>query len=746
MTAERYDFSSIVQQDGSGRSTLELAVDGIACAGCIGRIENAIKHIPGVADARLNFTTKRLTVGWRDRAFRPSDAIETVEKLGYRAQPFRQARADNDDREQSRFLLRCLGVAGFAAMNIMLLSVSVWSGNATDITPETRDLFHWLSALIALPAAAYAGRPFFLGAWSALRNRQVNMDVPISLGISLALCMSLVETANHATHAYFDSAIMLIFFLLCGRYADHLMRRKIRSAAGNLAALRADTAYRFDASNELVLVPASALQPGDRVLVRPGERIPADGIIVAGNSDVDEGIATGESAPRRLQTLSPVYAGCLNITSAITVKITKADADSMIAEIDRLLHNAASAKSRYLRLTDRAASYYAPVVHSAAALTLAGWLLAGASFHDAVLIAISVLIITCPCALALAVPAVQVTAAGRLFRAGILLNSGDAIERLAEVDTVVFDKTGTLTMPESQLLNGGSVAADLLKRASRLALSTKHPLAFSLARHAVNRSPCDGVTEEPGRGVRTSIDGIEARLGHPDFCGASEEAKVLAASYPHASVIAFRHGADRAAFAIGQSLRPDAASVIAALRERGINVKILSGDRPEVVDAFAVALGVSDRQGGLKPGEKVAILDALKAQGRRVLMIGDGINDAPALAAASVSLSPVSAAELSQAQADGVFLGDSLIPVLDALVTSCRARALMRQNLWLSAIYNALAVPLAVAGLVTPLIAAAAMSGSSVLVTLNALRLGVGGRNVTDMSSEPNHAPKENLA
>lgn len=717
--SEGTEWSSLIRRDPRGSKTIEFAVDGVACAGCISRIESALKRLPGVGDARLNFTTKRLTVGWRDPKFRPDKAIEAVEGLGYRIRPMQSI--NEEDRADTHFLMRCVGVAGFAAMNIMLLSVSVWSGNVTDITPETRDLFHWLSALIALPAAAYSGRPFFRSAWNALRQRRTNMDVPISLGITLALGMSLYETANHAEHAYFESAIMLIFFLLCGRLADQILRRRTLSAAQNLAAFKAQTAHRINDTNELTIVPATSLRLGDRVVVKPGERIPADGVIVAGNTSIDESIVTGESTPRTTRVTDLVYGGSLNLTAAITLKITKISDDSFVAEVERLLHQAVTCRSRYVKLADRAAGYYAPIVHTAAALTFAAWYLAGASTHDATITAIAVLIITCPCALALAVPAVQVVAANRFFHSGIFVNAGDAIERFANIDTVVFDKTGTLTLPEMQLLNAADIEPETLQIAARLALSTKHPLAGAIALHALRRSPFDNVVEEPGQGVRAIIDGVEARLGSSGFCD------VGLVAYPndlgHSSTLAFRHGLHTAVFAIGQSLRPHAIEVVRSLQRMGMSVQILSGDRKEAVADVATCLGIPDWQSALKPGEKVAILEALRKQGRRVLMVGDGINDAAALAAASVSLSPISAADISKAQADAVFLGDSLRSVASVIETSRRAKSLMHQNLWLAVIYNALAVPLAIAGLVTPLIAAAAMSGSSVIVTLNALRL-----------------------
>jgi Cu2+-exporting ATPase len=712
---EALDLSLYARPLENGTLGMELAVEGIACGACIGRIEHAVKSIPGVTEARLNFTNRRLHVAWSPGLAEPAAILRALENGGYHGHPFVPLRAEQQEAAEARRLTRCLAVAGFAAMNIMLLSVSVWSGNVTDITPETRDFFHWASALIALPAAAYAGRPFFASAWRALRARALNMDVPISLGVILALGMSLAETANHAEHAYFDSAIMLLFFLLIGRALDHAMRRKTRAVAGNLAALKAETAHRFD-NDELVNVPAAALRSGDHVLVKPGERVPADGTVLGGRSDLDESLITGETAHRKVAPGATVYAGSMNYFGVLTLKVTAAGGAGLIDEIERLLEKAASAKSRAMRLADRASRLYAPVVHLTAALTLAGWLIAGASLHDAVITAIAVLIITCPCALALAIPAVQVVASGTLFRASVILNAGDAIERLAEADTVVFDKTGTLTLPEPRVANAAAFDRELLQKAARLALSSRHPLAVAVSREAVIRTPFENAVEEPGQGVRACIDGLEARLGNAQFCD------VVTANAPDASTICFRHGERFEVFTITQKLRIDSIDVVGSLRQRGFDLHILSGDHAGAVAPVASALGIEHWRGGLKPAEKIACLEKLKADGRRVLMVGDGLNDAPSLAAAHVSLSPISAADVTQAQADAVFLGERLGPVLDAVDTARRARILMTQNLWLAAIYNAIAVPVAIAGVVTPLIAAAAMSGSSLLVTLNALR------------------------
>lgn len=729
------DLSHFVDVSG-GTGHLTLAVEGIHCGGCIARIEKAVRALPGVRDARINFTTKRLSITG-ETSLDPAGVVSTLEQLGYRAYPFDAGRLGHEDARRSRELLLSLAVAGFGAMNIMLLSVSVWSGNVTDITSETRDLFHWLSALIALPVAAYAGRPFFRSAFGVLRTGRANMDVPISLGITLALAMSLVETVQHAEHAYFDSAVMLIFFLLCGRYLDQAMRSKTRAVAGNLAALKAEMARRIDPGGEWLLVPASALKTGDRVMMLAGDRVPADGIIEAGSSSLDESLITGETKPLDVTKGSQIYAGSLNVSGTIEMKVVATGRATLLEEIERLLEQASAARSHYVHLADRAARLYAPVVHTAATLTAIGWLIAGTSVHDAIIIAISVLIITCPCALALAVPAVQVVTAGQLFRAGVFLNTAGAIERLAEVDTVVFDKTGTLTLPEARIANAFGVVPATLERAARLALASHHPLAVALAREARDLRPYADVRESKGEGISAVIDGVEARLGSLAFCG------LAGTILPHPanahSLIAFRRRDETAIFEVGQKLRPDAEVTIRQLAAMGLELHIVSGDRQAAVAPIAERLGAGRWRAGVQPAGKVAYLAELKARGHRVLMIGDGINDVAALAAAHASLAPISAADISQAQSDAVFLGDSLAPVALALRTARRARAAMRQNLALAVIYNAVAVPVAMAGLVTPLIAAAAMSGSSVLVTLNALRLRWGRR--ADMPQPAHIAP-----
>src|SRR4051794_31145806 len=383
------------------------------------------------------------------------------------------------------------------------------------------------------------------------------MDVPISIGVTLALGMSVVETINHAEHAYFDAAIMLLTFLLVGRFLDQNMRRRTRAVAGNLAALKAETAAKFVGPDEISQVPVAAIHAGDMVLLRPGERCAVDGTVIEGRSEIDQSLITGETLYVTAGKGTPVYAGSMNISGTLRMRVSAASEATLLAEITRLLDNALQARSRYMRLADRASRLYAPLVHATALLTILGWVIAGASWHDAIVTGVAVLIITCPCALGLAIPTVQTVASGAMFKSGVLLNSGDAIERLAEVDHVVFDKTGTLTLPELEVVNASAVPADVFALAGQLALSSHHPVAAAVAQAAQARSPLMGAVEEPGQGVRVIVGGVEVRLGRPSFCGAEALTAQHADVDPEASVVAFRRGNETFLFSVRQGLRPD---------------------------------------------------------------------------------------------------------------------------------------------------------------------------------------------
>jgi Cu2+-exporting ATPase len=722
------DPSAFVRRDSEGNDSLELLVSGVKCANCIRKIETAMTAMPGVAQARLNLSTQRLRVAWRPGTVRARAVTETLTRLGFGAQVFDPATAEREVDETGRRLLRYLAVAGFAAMNIMMFSVPIWSGHG-EMGEGTRTLLHWVSALIAIPAALYAAQPFFASAWSALKARRANMDVPISLAVILTLSTSIAETLQQGEHAYFDGITMLLFFLLIGRYLDHRLRQRARTAARDLLALQSVTASRIEEDGRVVIVQARDVAVGDRLLLAAGDRAPVDAIIEDGISELDCSMLTGESLPVRALPGETIAAGVVNLTQPLVVRATARAADSAIAEMARLIETGEQGRARFVRLADRAAQLYVPVVHTMAALTFLGWLagpsllrLAGLAVDDvglriALQNAVAVLIITCPCALGLAVPAVQVVATGRLFKRGVLVRARDALERLEQVDTIVFDKTGTLTLGKPCLASGPDATA--LSEAATLARASRHPLSRALAQAAGPGGVAADAREIAGDGVEATVRGKRARLGRRAFAAPETSDADDGAMELWFSV----EGESSKRFAFEDALRPDALEVIAALQRRGYRIELVSGDRPAAVAAAAAAAGIATWSAGVRPSEKHARLEALRAQGRKVLMVGDGLNDAAALAGAHASASPGTAVEASQAASDVVFQGASLSPLIEALDVAKGAKGRAMENLWFSALYNIVAAPLAAAGFLTPLIAALAMSGSSIIVTLNALRL-----------------------
>ncbi len=703
--------------------TATLVADTMYCGTCMISIEDALSVVPGVDSARVNLTTKRVTVRYDPSRTNVEAFISRLEAIGFPAAELIESREAQTDARDRDFLKR-LGVAGFAAANVMLLSVSVWAGSASDMSEAVRSLFHWLSALIALPAIAYSGQPFFRSATQALKGRRLNMDVPISLGVGLATAMSLYLTIIGEEHVYFDAAITLLFFLLIGRHLDQSMRTRAAGAAANLLGLKATSAIVLAADGTSKRVSARSLKPGDRILIAAGERVPIDGKVEDGASEIEESLITGESVPRPVGRGARIYAGTTNGSGALMVTATATDQNTLLAEIARLVDVAEQGRGRYVRLADRAARIYAPAVHALAAITFAAWTGSGMGWQPSLTAAIAVLIITCPCALALAVPAVQVAATSRLMKSGILIKSADALERLSEANIVVFDKTGTLSLGEPQLLAPQSHDRVLLARAARLAAASRHPYARALMRAAkaagIEVQPAENVREVPGRGLElTTPYGVE-RLGAPAFV--NPEVPVDAAESQ--SVLAYRTAEGRSAhYAFIDRLRPDVHEVVDALSTAGYRVELLSGDRKSAVAAAAHAAGIADFRAETDPAGKLAHLGALAQAGQKVLMIGDGLNDAPALAAGHASMSPASAADIAQTAADSVFQGQRLAPIIEALSVACAAQRMALQNFGIALGYNMVFVPLAMLGYVTPLIAAVAMSASSIAVTANAIRL-----------------------
>ncbi len=699
-------------------SETRIAVPGMHCAGCIAKIERGLAEVKGISSARVNFSAKQVVLQ-HSNDLDPPTLTRAIEELGFEAHPL----AGHDDgaelqSNETRALLKAVAVAGFAMMNIMLLSVSVWSG----ADGGTRDMFHLLSALIAIPTVAYAGRPFFKSAWGALKHGRTNMDVPISIGVVLTTTLSLYETVTHGPHAYFDGVVMLLFFLLTGRALDSMMRGRARSGVAALLKQSASGAIVRAGDGTTRWRSAEELAPNMRMIVAAGERLAADGIIEQGQSSIDLSLLTGESAPQVVRAGDKVLAGTLNLAAPLTVKVTASGKDTTLADIARLMEDAGQSRSSYVRIADRAARLYAPAVHTLALLSFIGWMIAGAGWHQATLIAVAVLIITCPCALGLAVPASQIVAAGTLMRSGILVKDGSALERLAQADRALFDKTGTLTLGRPRPDNLDDVPHADWPVLLALASASRHPLSTGLRKaleeQGVASASIDDVVEQGGVGVTASWQGRSVSLGRKD---------ALVQSGDGLSTRFHIEGKEPVTLRFTDAIRPDVVETLANLAKLNIPASILSGDRAESVNAVAEELGLS-AQAEASPKAKLDAIAAATAGGHKVLMVGDGLNDGPALAAAHVSLAPATASDVGQQAADAVFMGDSLTPVVTSIRAARKTMRVIHQNFVAAIAYNVIAVPLAIAGHVTPLIAAIAMSGSSLIVVANALRLRSAGR------------------
>jgi Cu2+-exporting ATPase len=676
------------------------------CAGCIAKIERGLVQFPGISAARVNLSSKRVTIS-HNESFDDNELIEALHNLGFEAHSAVDQIAVSDDHHR-KALLRALAVAGFGMMNIMLLSVSIWSG----ADGVTRDLFHWLSALIAIPVVAYAGRPFFASALTAVRHKRTNMDVPISIGVLLATGLSIYETVRGGAHAYFDGAVMLLFFLLAGRALDASMRGHTRAGIGALLGRMGKSASVLQGDGTIRRVPAEEIAVGATMIVAAGEALAADGTVELGSSAVDNSMITGESSPEPVEASDKVLAGAINMLGPIRVRVTAVAEDTAIAEIARLMDEAGQSRGRYVRIADRVSRLYAPAVHTLAALALAGWLLAGAGWYQSLVIAIAVLIITCPCAMGLAVPAAQVVATGTLIKQGVLVKDGSALERLAEVDTVFFDKTGTLTIGEP-VPDLSALSQDEKAIALGLAQASRHPMSVGLTkalkREGVLPAHLDELHELAGLGIEGKHRNKIVALRKPEVRNSGTACALMTGS----NVVTIR---------FADPLRVDARETISRLIELGLQPAILSGDGARAVAVAAETLGMRGTA-QLKPDEKLSLLQEIKSAGRRPLMIGDGLNDGPALAAAHASMAPGTASDASQQAADAVFIGERLMPVVSAVLVARRTMKIVRQNFGFAIGYNLIAVPLALAGLVTPLIAALAMSLSSLVVIANSLRL-----------------------
>ena len=696
---------------GDGTRQLEFAVPDAHCASCIRSIETGLDALPQVRSARVNLSKRRVRVVFDPDLGQPAELAPAIRASGYHTYVLDPS-ADEDGDPGLRELVKALAVAGFAAGNIMLFSVSVWSG----ANEATRDLFHWISAIIALPAIAYAGRPFFRSAWRAVRVGRTNMDVPITIGVFLATALSLYETINSGRHAYFDASATLLFFLLAGRTLEYLMRERARSAITNLARIAPRGATRVHDDGRREYLPLKEIEPGMVLELRVGDRVPVDSAVVGEGASFDTSIIDGESVPRTFAPGEEVMAGASNLGGVVQVLALKRSEDSLLSRMVALMEAAEGAKTRRRRIADRAASVYAPIVHTIAILTFLGWGVCTGDWHNALMNAVAVLIITCPCALALAVPIVHVVAAGKLFEGGVLMKDGAALERAAEADSVAFDKTGTLTVGRPRLFDYHIEGGEAEAVAVALARASTHPLSQALVRAL---HPGDvalaNLREQPGHGVEGTLDGARWRLGSRAWCGLGEGDGDATAVWLSCDGVA------RATFRFEDEVRADAREAVRQVTRLGLPVRLLSGDAPQPVASVASKVGITLARARLLPEDKVAEVE----QGH-TMMVGDGINDAPALRAAHVSMAPSTAADIGRSAADFVFTGGQLGAVPLVIGTARRAASIVNQNLALAIGYNAVAVPLAITGHVTPLVAAIAMSSSSIIVVANALRLRIG--------------------
>jgi Cu2+-exporting ATPase len=711
-------YENLVKINVDGLNTLSLLVGGVHCAVCIQKIESSILKLPHIKEARLNFSTGRFNVKWEGSASLANQFVNIITSLGYSVNPYNPDIEKSTLDAENRFLLLCLGVAGFAMGNIMLLSVGLWTTTTETMGIATRELLHLVSGLIAIPAVMFSGRPFFRSAFSVLKKGQTNMDVPISLGLILACGMSIFEIFQHGEHTYFDSAVMLMFFLLIGRYMDFRARKNARSAATDLIKTLSGFATVIeDGKHQRILI--RDLREGMTVLVGAGENIPVDSVIIDGQSAVDTSLITGETLPRDVGIGDMVFAGTINQSAPIKLTVSKAAEDSILADVVRLMEKAEQGQAKYVRLADRVARAYTPVVHILAILAFILWFgFLNASWQDALMIAVTVLIVTCPCALGLAVPVVQVLASGVLMKRGILVKSGDALERLAVIDTILFDKTGTLTIGKPELV--GQYDESALAIAASLSSYSRHPLSRALSSaYQGEIIPITDITEQAGKGLKGLFQGKEVKLGGRSWCNIPHDINQtydLEICFVQEDIPPIR-------FTFQDELKVDSKETIDKLKSSSLNLVLLSGDRKNVVDLISKQVGIDNALAEMTPIDKYNYLETLKKENHKVLMVGDGLNDAPVLAGADISMAPGTAIDMAQNAADIVFMGDKFLPVLTAYNIAVLTQKLVKQNFALSILYNFIAVPLAFMGLITPMLAALAMSLSSLIVIANSFRL-----------------------
>ncbi|PWB49156.1 MAG: copper-translocating P-type ATPase [Nitrosomonadales bacterium] len=738
--AKLYDLPevqhSFVRQEAGEVREASLILEGIVCAACVWLNEHHISSLPGVLSVEVNYSTHRARVRWDNARIQLSEILHAVAAIGYTAHPFDPGRQEQLFQKERQAALRRLFIAGIGMMQVMMYAVPMYlaSGDVT-MPPWIASMMRWASLVLTLPVVGYSAWPFFLGAWRDLKLRQAGMDVPVALGVGAAFLASVYATLAGSGEVYFDSVSMFVFFLLSGRFLEMGARRKAADAAEKLVKLQPAMANRlvdFPASWSDELVPVSALSLGEHVLIRPGEAVPADGLVEQGASQVDESLLTGESRPVAKLAGERLIAGTVNVDSPLVMRVDGLGQDTVLSGIVRLLDRAMAEKPALAQLADRVAGWFVLALLLIAALTGAIWYFIEPA--RAFWITVAVLVVSCPCALSLATPAALTAATGSLTRLGLLTTRGHALETLARATHFVFDKTGTLTHGRMSLLEvvplGALTGPQCLRLAAALEHASEHAIARALSAAVEGDDQALEASETvnlPGSGVEGVIDGRRYRLGRQQFA-----AELCGGAVPDAALLG-RNGATTVAladesgwlalFVLGDTLRPDAAELVAGLTRRGKAVVLLSGDQEDAARQVAKELGIQLVRAAMTPQGKLDYVRELQCDGAVVAMVGDGVNDAPVLAAADVSIAMGGGTQVARASADMILLSEHLPHLHAGLDIAVRAQRIIRQNLAWAFAYNLLAIPLAALGYITPWMAGIGMSASSLLVVLNALRL-----------------------
>jgi Cu2+-exporting ATPase len=718
-----------VHAGGTGERNAALMLEGIRCTACVWLNENVIGRMPGVLGVGINATTHRAQLRWDPDKVRLSEILDEVRRIGYRAHPYDARHAEAAQRLEQKQSLWRLFVAGFGTMQVMMYALPVYLAEQGSMTPDIEQLMRWASLMLTLPVVFYSAGPFFQAAWRDLRLGRMGMDLPVSLGIAVAFGASLWSTFARQGEVYFDSVTMFVFLLLCGRYLEIRARHAVARSLDYLSRAMPEVAMRMGPAQESVQVAVSALRPGDRVLVRSGERVPADGVVTEGNSFVDESLLSGESRPVPRHAGDQLIGGSTNLANPMVMEVERIGADTVLSSIVRLMQQAATERPAIAANADRITVWFVAATLAIAAAAAAAWWFVEPA--QALWVAVSILVVTCPCALSLATPVALTVATGRLAREGLIICRGHVIETLARATDVVLDKTGTLTLGRLRLTRTSILAdvveADCLAIAAALEQGSMHPIATALIAAGTKGLSTQEATHQAGLGVDATVGGRRYRLGRMDFvmCLSHAPSPALGAAHALGSSIALlgdESGA-LAVFEFGDELRPDARNFVESLNRTGKRVHLLSGDLDETVGGLATALGIEVFVANASPQEKLDYVKNLQAQGRVVAMIGDGINDAPVLAQANISVAMSEGAWISQRHADAVLLSGRLLDLRTAFETSVRTLAIIRENLFWALAYNLTAVPLAALGMVTPWLAGIGMSASSLVVILNSLRL-----------------------